>query len=160
MSIEYEVVALLREKGLKVTFAESCTGGLLAARLVGVPGASEVFQSGVVTYSNESKRKLLGVKKATLEAFGAVSSQTAAEMAIGAAERLEAEVSVSITGIAGPGGGTDIKPVGLVYIACNVLGKVTVKECCFSGDRMNVRMSSVDTALTFIKECVNLHFCE
>ena len=156
--VEYEVVELLQKNKLKVTFAESCTGGLLSARLVNVPGASEVFKSSVVTYSNKAKRKLLGVNKCTLKVFGAVSSQTAAEMAIGAMRRLRADVSVSITGIAGPGGGTDKKPVGLVYIACNVLGNVTVKECHFSGERLDVRMASVEAALNLMKDCLNSHY--
>ena len=156
--VEYEVVELLQKNKLKVTFAESCTGGLLSARLVNVPGASEVFKSSVVTYSNKAKRKLLGVNKCTLKVFGAVSSQTAAEMAIGAIRRLGADVSVSITGIAGPGGGTDKKPVGLVYIACNVLGNVTVKECHFSGERLDVRMASVEAALNLMKDCLNSHY--
>ena len=156
--VEYEVVELLQKNKLKVTFAESCTGGLLSARLVNVPGASEVFKSSVVTYSNKAKRKLLGVNKCTLKVFGAVSSQTAAEMAIGAMRRLGADVSVSITGIAGPGGGTDKKPVGLVYIACNVLGNVTVKECHLSGERLDVRMASVEAALNLMKDCLNSHY--
>lgn len=158
LPIECEVVALLKKKHLKVTFAESCTGGMLAARLVNVSGASEVFDSAVVTYSNEMKERLLGVNKGTLEAFGAVSSQTAEEMAIGAASRLEADVSVSVTGIAGPGGGTDKKPVGLVYMACNVLGKVTVKECHFTGERLEVRTAAVEAALQLIKDCLEQHF--
>ena len=160
LPVEYEVVELLSKHQLKVTFAESCTGGLLAARLVNVPGASEVFKSSVVTYSNKAKRKLLGVNKCTLKVFGAVSSQTATEMAIGAMRRLGADVSVSITGIAGPGGGTDKKPVGLVYIACNVLGNVTVKECRFSGERLDVRMASVEAALQLIKDSLINHFSE
>ncbi len=160
LHIEEEVVVLLQKNKLKVTFAESCTGGLLAARLVNVPGASEVFKSSVVTYSNKAKRKLLGVNKCTLKVFGAVSSQTAAEMAIGAMRRLGADVSVSITGIAGPGGGTDKKPVGLVYIACNVLGNVTVKECHFSGDRLDVRKSSAEAALLLMKDCLMNHLSD
>ena len=154
LPIECEVVALLKKNHLKVTFAESCTGGMLAARLVNVSGASEVFDSAVVTYSNEAKTKLLGVNKSTLEAFGAVSSQTAEEMAVGAASRLEADVSVSVTGIAGPGGGSDKKPVGLVYMACNVLGNVTVKECHFAGERLQVRSAAVEAALQLLKECL------
>ena len=154
MPVEYEAVELLKKKHLKVTFAESCTGGMLAARLVNVSGASEVFDSAVVTYSNEMKRKLLGVNEDTLESFGAVSPQTAEEMAVGAACRLEADVSVSVTGIAGPGGGTDKKPVGLVYMACNVLGNVTVKECHFTGERLEIRSAAVETALQLLKECL------
>jgi len=152
MSIEQEVVEILREKNWKVTFAESCTGGLLAARLVNVAGASEVFKCSVVTYSNKSKRKLLGVKKRTLRKFGAVSMQTASEMAKGAVQELSGDVSVSITGIAGPGGGTEEKPVGLVYIGCNVLGDTRVKECHFEGERLEIRRQSVEEALCFLKE--------
>lgn len=154
LPVECEVVGLLKKHHLKVTFAESCTGGMLAARLVNVSGASEVFDSAVVTYSNEAKRKLLGVNEGTLEAFGAVSPQTAEEMAVGAACRLEADAAVSVTGIAGPGGGTDKKPVGLVYMACNVLGNVTVKECHFTGERFEVRSAAVEAALQLLKECL------
>lgn len=157
MSIEQEVVELLKENDWKVTFAESCTGGLLAARLVNVPGASDVFKCSVVTYSNKSKRKLLGVNKCTLKVFGAVSAQTASEMATGAIRKLSGDVAISITGIAGPGGGTEKKPVGLVYIGCNVLGNVTVKECHFSGERLDVRMQSVEEALQLLKECLHKH---
>ena len=158
LAVEYEVVELLQKNHLKVTFADSCTGGLLSARLVNVPGASEVFKSSVVTYSNKAKRKLLGVNKCTLKEFGAVSSQTASEMAIGAVRKLKADVAVSITGIAGPGGGTEKKPVGLVYIACNVLGNVKVKEFHFSGERLDVRMASVEEALKLMKECLEAQF--
>ena len=154
MPVEYEVVDLLKKKDLKVTFAESCTGGMLAARLVNVSGASEVFDSSVVTYSNEMKKMLLGVDESTLNIFGAVSTQTAEEMAVGAASRLGADVAVSVTGIAGPGGGTDRKPVGLVYMACNVLGNVTVKECYFIGERLEVRSAAVEAALQLLKECL------
>lgn len=150
--IEEEVVALLRKTGLKVTFAESCTGGLLAGRLVNVSGASEVFKCSVVTYSNKAKRKLLGVNKCTLKVFGAVSSQTAVEMSMGALRHLAGDVAVSVTGIAGPGGGTDKKPVGLVYIACNLLGHVTVREYHFKGERLDVRTASVQAALELLKE--------
>jgi len=154
MSVEEEVVELLKENNLKVSFAESCTGGLVAARLVNVAGASEVFKSSVVTYSNKSKRKLLGVNKCTLKVFGAVSSQTAMEMAIGALRYMSADVSVSVTGIAGPGGGSEKKPVGLVYIACNVQGDVTVNEYHFSGERLDVRMASAEAAMLLLRDCL------
>ena len=103
--------------GIKLTTAESCTGGLTAGAITAVPGSSEVFDGGAVTYSNEIKNKLLGVRKETLEIFGAVSPQTAREMACGAIKLTDSDISVSLTGIAGPGGGTKEKPVGLVYIA-------------------------------------------
>jgi len=115
-SLEKTVVELLIKNKKKVTFAESCTGGLLAKKITEVPGSSECFDCGFVTYSNEQKMKCLGVNKETLEEFGAVSKQTALEMCKGAKEKAGADIAVGITGIAGPGGGTPEKPVGLVYV--------------------------------------------
>ena len=154
VTLEKAVLDLLLANGLTLTCAESCTGGLLAARLVNVPGSSEVFKSGLVTYSNKAKRKLLGVKKSTLHKHGAVSAQTAEEMAKGAAFISKCDVTVSVTGIAGPDGGTEEKPVGLVYIACCIKGKVTVKEYHFSGSREKVRTSAVSAALTLMRNCI------
>ena len=154
VTLEKAVLDLLLANKLTLTCAESCTGGLLSARLVNVPGSSEVFKSGLVTYSNKAKRKLLGVKKSTLQKHGAVSSQTAEEMAKGAAFISKCDVTVSVTGIAGPDGGTEEKPVGLVYIACNVKGKVTVREYHFSGSREKVRTSAVSAALTLMRGCI------
>lgn len=153
-AIEEEVVELLLEKGYSITCAESCTGGLLCAALVNVSGASEVLNRSLITYSNEAKMELLGVKEETLREFGAVSEQTAYEMAVGAADFAKAEVALSVTGIAGPGGGTPEKPVGLVYMGCSVNGKVTVRRFVFSGDRLQVRTSSVKNALELAKECI------
>lgn len=116
-SLEQKVVTLLKEKGLQIGSAESCTGGLLAARITDQPGASEVFHLGVIAYANEAKERILHVSKETLARYGAVSPQTAAEMALGIKELAAADFGVAITGIAGPGGGTPEKPVGLVYIA-------------------------------------------
>lgn len=152
--IEEEVVKLLMEKGYTITCAESCTGGLLCASLVNVSGASEVLNRSVVTYANEAKMELLGVKEETLKEFGAVSEQTAYEMAVGAANFAKADVALSVTGIAGPGGGTPEKPVGLVYMGCFVNGKVTVRRHVFAGDRLQVRTSSVKNALELAKECI------
>lgn len=115
-SIESVLVKKLREKGKTISFAESCTGGFISKRLTDVPGASEVFGFGLCTYANEAKMKLLGVKKETLETHGAVSSETAEEMAKGALRVSGADIAISVTGIAGPGGGTNEKPVGLVYV--------------------------------------------
>lgn len=117
-----EVVELLKVDELTVTTAESCTGGLVAARLVDVPGVSEVFKQGFITYSNKAKRKLLNVKKTTLKEFGAVSEKTAREMAKGAILASGADAAIATTGIAGPDGGTEEKPVGLVYIGVNLYG--------------------------------------
>lgn len=116
-SLENKVVTLLKERRLQIGTAESCTGGLLAARITDQPGASEIFHLGVVTYANEAKERILHVSKETLARYGAVSPQTAAEMASGIKELAGADFGAAITGIAGPGGGTPEKPVGLVYIA-------------------------------------------
>lgn len=157
VTLEEAVVELLRKNELTVTTAESCTGGLLSARLINVPGVSEVFKSGRVTYSNKAKKKLLGVKKLSLDQYGAVSPNVAKEMAKGAAAAAKADVAVAVTGIAGPDGGTEQKPVGLVYIACSVCGRVTVKEYQFSGNRSKVREGSVVAALTLMRQCILEH---
>lgn len=154
VTLEKAVEELLLANKLTLTCAESCTGGLLSARLVNVPGSSEVFRSGLVTYSNKAKRRLLGVKKSTLQKHGAVSARAAEEMARGAAALSKCDVTVAVTGIAGPDGGTKDKPVGLVYIACDVKGKVTVKEYHFSGSRAKVRESAVSAALTLMRSCI------
>lgn len=156
--LEDVIVELLKERDLSVTTVESCTGGLLAGRLVNVPGVSDVFKQGFVTYSNKAKRKLVGVKKATLLAHGAVSEKTAKEMAKGAILMTGADVAVSVTGIAGPDGGNEEKPVGLVYIACNVKGNMTVREFHFSGNRKKVREATVAAALVLLRDCVLENF--
>lgn len=154
VTLEKAVADLLTANRLSIVTVESCTGGLLAARLINVPGISEVFKAGLVTYANKAKRRLAGVKKSTLDKYGAVSEQTARELAKGAALLHKADVAVSITGIAGPDGGTEKKPVGLVYIACCVCGTVTVKEFHFSGNRSKIRESSVSYALSLMRECI------
>ena len=153
-TLEETIIRLLKEKELTLTTAESCTGGLLAARLTNVPGVSDVFKQGLVTYCNRAKRKLLEVKKNTLKENGAVSEKTAKEMAKNGAFITGADVCVSITGIAGPGGATDEKPVGLVYIACSYNNQVTVREFHFKGERNKVRESSVVNALILLRECI------
>lgn len=160
VTLESSVVDLLRENGLTLTTAESCTGGMFAARIVNVPGASDVFREGFITYSNKAKRKYLGVKKGTLVKEGAVSEKTASEMAKGGCFLTKADVCVAITGIAGPGGGTEDKPVGLVYIGCCVCGRTAVKEYHFSGERAKIRESSVAAALTFLRESMLEYFSE
>ena len=154
VSLEDAVVGLLQEQGLTVTTVESCTGGLIAGRLVNVPGVSEVFKQGFVTYSNKAKRKLVGVKKTTLREFGAVSDKTAREMARGAVLVTGADAAVAVTGIAGPDGGTEEKPVGLVYIAAAVRGQTYVQECHFTGNRAKIRESTVAAALTILRRAV------
>lgn len=153
-TLEKVLAELLLEKGMTIAFAESCTGGMIAGRLVNVPGVSKAFGTGYVTYSNKAKRKLLGVKKSTLKQFGAVSVQTAKEMARGALLASGADIAVSVTGIAGPDGGTDKKPVGLVYIGCCVQGRTFVQEYHFLGKREKIRESTVAAALTFARSCI------
>lgn len=160
VTLEKAVVDLLMANKLTACTVESCTGGMLSARLINVPGVSEVFKSGYVTYSNKSKRKLLGIKKNILVKYGAVSEQIAREMAKTAATLARTDVSVSTTGIAGPDGGTPEKPVGLVYIACNVCGRVTVKECHFHGTREKIRESTVSAALSLMRECILQYYSE
>ena len=148
------VVNKLKDAGMTVTTVESCTGGLLSATLVDVSGASDVFYQGVVTYANEAKVRLVGVKEATLQAHGAVSEETAREMAEGGAKAANADAALAVTGIAGPGGGTKEKPVGLVYIGCYVNGKTIVKKNLFTGNRREVREQAVETALKLLLECL------
>ena len=160
VTLERAVVDLLLANNLTVSTVESCTGGMLAARLINVPGVSEVFKTGYITYSNKSKRKILGIKKSTLEKHGAVSPEIAKEMAKGASLFAKADVTVGITGVAGPDGGSEEKPVGLVYIACSVCGRVNVRECHFSGSRMKIRESSVSAALSLMRESILAYFSE
>lgn len=126
MELERELGILLPRLGLTLATAESCTGGLLAHRITNIPGSSDYYLGGFVTYANEAKEAHLGVRLETLVAYGAVSSESALEMARGARERMGADVALSTTGIAGPGGGTPEKPVGLVYVA---LSAAEVEQC-------------------------------
>lgn len=160
VTLEKSVVDLLLANHLTVCTVESCTGGLLAARLINVPGVSEVFKAGYITYSNKAKRRLLGVKKNLLIKHGAVSEQVAKEMARGAALVSKADVTVSVTGIAGPDGGTEEKPVGLVYMGCSVCGRLTVKKCQFSGNRAKIRENTVAVALSLMRECILQYYSE
>ncbi len=150
VSIETKLYELLKEKGLTVATAESCTGGMIAAKIINVSGVSEVFVEGYVTYANEAKIRLLRVKKGTLSKYGAVSAQTAKEMAEGAVKRSGAACAIVTTGIAGPTGGTKEKPVGLVYIGCCVNGLITVRECHFDGDRQSIRTSATMEAIEML----------
>ena len=151
-SLEEMIVSLLQEKGWKIASAESCSGGMIASRLVNVSGVSDVFEEGYITYSNAAKHKLLGVSKQSLGQYGAVSSQVAGEMALGAARQARARAAIAVTGIAGPGGGTPQKPVGLVYIGCYVDGKVFVTENHFQGSRQEIRTATTQAALSLLLE--------
>jgi nicotinamide-nucleotide amidase len=145
------VVAAAKGNNLTVTTAESCTGGLIAACLTEVPGASTVFMRGFVTYANVAKTDLLGVPEALLAEVGAVSEEVARAMAEGALDRAGADIAVSATGIAGPGGGTPNKPVGLVHMAAARRGLETLHQASvFAGDRQAVRAQAVDAALALL----------
>lgn len=153
MSLEEKVVTLLREKNLVLSCAESCTGGLISKRITDVSGSSAVFNCGVVSYSNEIKESILGVKKETLNQFGAVSEQTVREMVRGVLKISGADIAVSVSGIAGPGSDNTSKPVGLIYIAVSDGKETVVKELNnnFSDDiRNSNRTSASDEALKMI----------
>jgi nicotinamide-nucleotide amidase len=145
------VLDTFRARGWKLATAESCTGGLIAAALTSVAGSSDVVERGFVTYSNEAKTEMLGVPAALIAAHGAVSPEVAAAMAAGALAHSRADVTVSVTGVAGPGGGTAEKPVGLVWFGCAVRGGVveTVSHV-FPGDRGAVRAASVGVAFDLL----------
>lgn len=153
-TLEEAIVDLLKEKEMRLSLVESCTGGALAARIVNVPGASEVFGAGFVTYCNKAKRKMVQVKKSTLKTVGAVSERCASEMARGGANVSGADVCLSVTGIAGPGGGTKEKPVGTVFMGCCCHGETHVREFHFVGSRSKIREQSVSHGLAFLRECI------
>lgn len=156
-SIEEVVAKMLVENNLKIAVAESCTGGMVSASLINYPGISSVFMEGCVTYSNEAKMKSLGVKKETLDVYGAVSDNCAKEMASGVAARYNTNVGIATTGIAGPGGGTDEKPVGLVYFGIYINGKVITKKYVFNGDRQGIRERATRTILNDLRlELLNM----
>ncbi len=144
---ESRLVKLLLEKDLQITCAESCTGGMIASRLVNVPGVSEILMESYVTYSNEAKHRLLGVEQEALSKYGAVSQQVAFQMAEGAARAAGADAAIAVTGIAGPGGGTAQKPVGLVYIGTYLCGNIRVTENHFLGERYEIRKQAAEAAL-------------
>ncbi len=146
-----ELSIILRRKSLSLVSAESCTGGMVAAAITDIPGSSDVFDRGFVTYSNAAKQEMLNVSAATINENGAVSKECAAEMVLGALENSAANIAVSVTGITGPDGGTQEKPVGLVYIAiCLRNGEPDVAQCDFSGDRAKVRASTCSKALNLL----------
>ena len=149
------VLALLRARGMSLAVAESCTGGLLGARITAIPGSSSVMRGGIVAYSNEVKRSQLAVREETLAAHGAVSEQTAREMACGGRERLGADVCASITGIAGPDGGTPDKPVGTVCFAVNVRGVLRSATHLLIGDREEIRRRSTQAALNLVRKALH-----
>lgn len=147
MEIESIIGELLINKNLTIATAESCTGGMVAARLVNYPGISQCLIEGIVSYSNDSKIRRINVKQDTLNKFGAVSSEVAGEMAMGVAKTSGADIGISTTGIAGPGGGSKEKPVGLVYIGIFYLNKLVTKELRLNGDRQEIRNETVNILL-------------
>lgn len=158
VTLEMALYELLKANGLTVTTAESCTGGLLAGRLINVPGISQYLKEGYVTYSNEAKEKLLGVPAETLKRYGAVSPQTAEAMAEGGAKAANADLCIAVTGIAGPDGGTEEKPVGLVYMSCYCRGTYYTEKNQYTGSRSKIREYSVASALTLLRRAILEHF--
>jgi PncC family amidohydrolase len=150
MRREEKVVRMLSKHSLSLSTAESCTGGLVAGRITSVPGASECFEGGFITYSNTAKNRLIGVPGELIEKYGAVSTETARAMAEGARKKLGTDVAVAVTGIAGPTGGTTDKPVGTVYIAVAREGATGVRKFQFTGTRHAIRRQTAEEALQFV----------
>jgi PncC family amidohydrolase len=150
--LEFKTGKLLRERNLQLAVAESCTGGLVGHRITNVPGSSEYFAGGLLVYSYEAKVKLLGVSWDTLNAFGAVSCETVLEMARGAKKALDVDIAVSVSGIAGPGGGTLDKPVGTTWVGLAADDGEWAREFHFHGDREQNKASSADAAFQMILE--------
>ena len=140
----------LKQNNLKIVTAESCTGGEIAYVLTSVPGSSAWFERGFVTYSNEAKQELLRIPKCTLTDYGAVSEQTVIAMAKGAVAQSHGDIAVAVTGIAGPDGGTEEKPVGSVWISWSIYGKIMSKLYHFQGDRLDIRHQTVECALEYL----------
>ena len=150
-----EVSTILHNKKLKLTTAESCTGGWLAKVITDISGSSEIFDRGFVTYSNKAKQEMLGVSIQTLNKYGAVSEEVVTEMAVGALKNSAANISISISGIAGPTGGTPEKPVGTVCFAWMLTNRKPLSETVlFSGDRMEIRQQAVNYALQGILKLI------
>ena len=149
------VTAQLAELGHKVTTAESCTGGLLAAELTRIPGSSQWFEEGYITYSNHAKQRLLNVNDTTLRFYGAVSEECVREMALGALIAAKADYALAISGIAGPDGGSDDKPVGTVWFSLATKQRIWARQQCFSGSRDHIRTQAVQFALLFLQRYLN-----
>lgn len=150
--LEYIIGESLLKNKLTISTAESCTGGMVAAKLISYPGISASYLEGAITYSNEAKISRLGVKEETLLKYGAVSQETAKEMANGIAELSKSNIAISTTGLAGPGGGSIEKPVGLVYIGVYLDGEIVVKKFNFTGERDEIRKETTISALNLLRE--------
>ena len=150
-TIEVIIGRLLRKRGWRLSIAESCTGGLIGHRITNVPGSSDYFDGGVITYSNDAKRKLLKVPEETMTTYGAVSHQTAVAMADGIRKLRGVEIGIGVTGIAGPAGGTAAKPVGLVYVALSSPVRVECKEFRFHGEREMIKLQASEAAMNMLR---------
>ena len=146
---------LARKHNVLIATAESCTGGMISAALTSISGSSDVFDRSFVTYSNDAKTEMIGVSPDTIAKHGAVSKEVAEEMAKGCLKHSHAKLSVSVTGIAGPTGGTEEKPVGTVYIATAFVDKVNVTHNLFSGDRESIRKASTEKAIKMMIEALS-----
>lgn len=151
---ETEIANKLAKKGLTLGVAESCTGGLLSSALTDVPGSSKWFKGAVVAYTNEVKKKILGVKAKTLKEYGAVSKETAVELAKGVRKKLKTDIGVSVTGLAGPGGGTKETPVGTVFIGACDGKKTLVKKLELAGSRIKIKKDAVGLAIKMLQKFI------
>lgn len=152
MEIEKRIGKMLKERGLKIAVAESCTGGLISSRITDISGASDYFEAGITTYSNESKIRLLNVPEDIIDRYGAVSEETAKAMAEGVKKTVHADIGVSVTGIAGPTGGTEGKPVGTVFIGLATKKATYVRKFFFDGNRLEIRRKTSDAAFMIVEE--------
>jgi len=152
-----QIAKTLIKKKLSLSVCESCTGGMLGTLITGEPGSSKYFCGGVIAYSDEVKQRVVGVRQATLREYGAVSAEVAREMAQGVLERLKADISISITGIAGPTGGTKKKPVGLVYLCVATRQHVSVENRVFKGSRNQIRREACTEVLRLLKRLLGCH---
>ena len=150
--IEEQVFQLLKQHRITLSTAESATGGMIASMLINVPGISEFFQEGYVTYSNDAKVKMIGVDRTLIDTYGVVSSKVAENMAISAARTAGTDAALSVTGVAGPDGGTVDCPVGTVYIGCFFRGKAVTEHHIFTGNRLEVRQAAAERALALLIE--------
>ena len=146
-----EIIDILKERAQTITFAESCTGGRIASEFTAISGASSVLMGSVVSYANEIKSEWLGVGEQTLMRYGAVSLPCVEEMLLGVVKMAKAEHGIAVSGIAGPTGGTEEKPVGTVYVGVMLNGKITVEHCCFKGDRGSIQEQATDHAIALFK---------
>ena len=156
-NIEEQVFQLLKQHKISLSTAESATGGMIASMLVNVPGISEFFQEGYVTYSNDAKVKMIGVDRALIDTYGVVSREVAENMAVSVAKTAGTDAALSVTGVAGPDGGTEDCPVGTVYIGCFFKGKTSVEHHIFAGNRQEVRKQAANRALNLLVEQILAH---